>query len=151
MAQILFSQVTEDWISPEVSYAKTGTMVAVDETNNAFTLSDIFLGDIYLSKRDIEGNILWTVGYDNTSPSQWEVASDLVIDINGDAIVTGYTNTGFGSEWYPLQVVTMKFNGEDGALLWRETFYSGSYYRGRKLLTDVDGNIYVGEIGRAHV
>lgn len=43
-----------------------------------------------------------------------------------------------------VQAVTMKFNGEDGALIWRETYSTGVAYRGRKILTDASGNIYVG-------
>ncbi len=140
----IYTQVTEDWVSTDPYYGKNGIRTAVDFTDNVFTLSHIFMGDMYLAKRDVNGNILWSTGYDNTTPSQWEVASDIAIDINGDAIITGYTNTGFGSDWYPVQMVTMKFNGEDGALLWRKTFNTGSAYRGRKVLTDVDGNIYVG-------
>ena len=138
------TQVTEDWVSQDDYYGKDGIMVVVDADDNAFTLSDIFNGDIYLTKRSTDGTILWAVTYDNTTPSQWEVASCVAIDINGDAIVTGYTNTGFGTDWYPVQVVTMKFNGEDGALLWRRTYNTGSAYRGRKVLTDAAGNIYVG-------
>ena len=138
------AQVTEDWVSQDDYYGKDGIMVVVDEADNAFTLSDIFYGDIYLTKRSPDGTILWAVTYDNTTPSQWEVASCVAIDINGDAIVTGYTNTGFGSDWFPVQAVTMKFNGEDGALIWRETYSTGVAYRGRKVLTDASGNIYVG-------
>ena len=144
MTITLRSQVTEDWVSQDDYYGKDGSMVVVDAADNAFTLSDIFNGDIYLTKRSPDGTILWAVTYDNTAPSQWEVAGSVAIDINGDAIVTGYTNTGFGTDWFPLQVVTMKFNGEDGALLWRQTYSTGSAYRGRKVLTDAAGNIYVG-------
>ncbi len=138
------SQVTEDWVSDEVEYSKSGISVVTDADNNPFTLSDIFFGDMYLTKRDVAGNILWTATYDNTTPSQWEVASAVAIDINGDAIVTGYTNTGFGTDWYPVQMVTMKFNGEDGALLWRKTYKTDVAYRGRKILTDASGNIFIG-------
>lgn len=116
-----FPQVNEDWVAAESNYAKEGRRAAIDAGNNVFTLSHIFHGDIYVTKRDENGTLLWSVGYDNTAPSQWEVASDMVIDINGDAIVTGYTNTGFGSEWYAYQMVTMKFKGTDGSLLWRST------------------------------
>ncbi len=140
----LFSQVTEDWSSQDDYYGKDGIMVAVDAADNAFTVSDIFNGDIYLTKRSIDGTILWQTGYDNTTPSQWEQAGWVTIDINGDAIVTGFTNTGFGTDWYPVQMVTMKFNGEDGTLLWRVTYNTGSAYRGRIVLTDSEGNIYVG-------
>lgn len=138
------SQVTEDWVSPDFNYGLDGSVVVTDPADNSYVLSDIFNQDIYLTKRNPDGTILWTATYDNTTPSQWEMAGDVVIDINGDAIVTGYTNTGFGSEWYPVQMVTMKFNGEDGALIWRETYSTDVRYRGRKLLTDALGNIYVG-------
>lgn len=138
------SQVIEDWVSPDFNYGLDGSVVVTDPADNSYALSDIFYGDIYLTKRSPDGTILWTATYDNTTPSQWEVAGDVIIDINGDAVVTGYTNTGFGSDWYPVQMVTMKFNGEDGALIWRETYSTGVAYRGRKLLTDDLGNIYVG-------
>jgi hypothetical protein len=139
-----YAQVSEDWVSPDFYYGLDGEMVVVDADDNAFTLSDIFNGDIYLTKRSPDGTILWTASYDNTTPSQWEEAGSVTIDINGDAIVTGYTNTGFGSEWFPVQMVTMKFNGEDGTLLWRETYSDDVAYRGRIVLSDTEGNIYVG-------
>jgi len=137
-------QVTEDWVAPDFNYGLDGSVVVTDPGDNSYVLSDIFYQDIFLTKRSLDGTILWTATYDNTTPSQWEMAGDVIIDINGDAIVTGYTNTGFGSDWYPVQMVTMKFNGEDGVLIWRETYNTGVAYRGRKLLTDGLGNIYVG-------
>ncbi|MFN0275211.1 MAG: hypothetical protein ACKVPJ_05675, partial [Chitinophagales bacterium] len=138
-----YAQVTEDWVSPDSYYGKNGIMVAVDASDNVFTLSDIFNGDIYLTKRAADGTILWSTGYDNTTSSQWEVASWVCIDGNGDAIVTGFTNTGFGSEWYPVQMVTMKFNGSDGVLEWRVTESTGSAHRGRVCAVDAENNIYV--------
>ena len=138
------SQVTEDWVSLDFSYSHDGKMVVADPEDNAYTLSDIFYGDIYLTKRSPDGTILWTATYDNTTASQWEEASSVVIDINGDAIVAGFTNTGFGSEWYPVQLVLMKFSGVDGSLIWRQTYSDAVAYRGRHLLTDSEGNIYVG-------
>lgn len=144
MVGTMFSQVTEDWVSPDFYYGLDGSAIVVDEADNTYALSDIFNGDIYLTKRNATGTILWTATYDNTEPSEWEMAGDVAIDINGDAIVTGYTNVGFGSEWYPLQMVTMKFSGVDGSLIWRKTYATDVRYRGRKLLTDAEGNIYVG-------
>ena len=55
------AQVTEDWVSQDDYYGKDGIMVVVDEADNAFTLSDIFYGDIYLTKRSPDGTILWAV------------------------------------------------------------------------------------------
>ncbi len=141
---MLAGQVTEDWAIPGSIIGLQGKMVAVDLEDHVFTLSDIFNGDIYLSKRDQSGTLLWDVSYNNTTPSQWEVASWICIDPEGNAIVTGYTNTGFGSEWYPVQMVTMKFDGNTGTLLWRVTENTGSAHRGRTCITDADGNIYVG-------
>lgn len=138
------AQVTEDWESPDDYYGKQAKMIAVDGVNSVFTVSHIFNGDIYLTKRDVNGNILWSTGYDNVTPSQWEVAQWVAVDPFGDAIVTGYTNTGFGTEWYPVQMVTMKFSGIDGSLLWRVTENTGSAHRGRVCLIDATGNIYVG-------
>jgi hypothetical protein len=138
------AQVTEDWVAVETAIGKEGTRLAVDDSNNVYTLSDILFGDIYLTKRTENGNLLWSVGYNNANSGQWEVASDVVIDINGDAIVTGYTNTGTTSDWVPYQMVTMKFKGIDGSLLWRVTNNTGSAHRGRRCLTDNAGNIYVG-------
>ncbi len=144
LLSIAHTQVTEAWVSPEPDYAKTGIMITADNDGNTFTAHHIFNGDIYVTKRDANGAILWTSTYDNTAPSQWEQAAAITVDVNGDAIVTGYTNTGFGTDWYPLQMVTMKFDGGSGTLVWRETFSTGVAYRGRRLLTDNEGNIYVG-------
>lgn len=144
MVGTMFSQVTEDWVSPDFYYGLDGIAIVADADNNSYTVSDIFQQDIYLTKRGADGTILWTATYDNTEPSQWEMASDVALDVNGDVIVTGYTNVGFGSDWFPVQMVTMKFDGADGSLLWRKTYATGVAYRGRKILTDASGNIYIG-------
>lgn len=138
------TQVTEDWVSPDFNYGLDGIMVTTDQDDNTYTVSDIAMGDIYLTKRNTAGTILWTATYDNTTPSQWEQASAVAIDKNGDAIVTGYTNVGFGTDWFPVQMVTMKFSGTDGSLIWRETYSTAVAYRGRRILTDNAGNIYIG-------
>lgn len=41
-------------------------------------------------------------------------------------------------------MVTMKFKGTDGSLIWRTTKNNGSAHRGRRCLTDASGNIYIG-------
>lgn len=46
------SQVTEDWVSLDFSYSHDGKMVVADPEDNAYTLSDIFYGDIYLTKKE---------------------------------------------------------------------------------------------------
>ncbi len=140
----IHAQITEEWSSPDLDYARNGVMVAADADGNSFAVSDIFHGDIYLTKRDPAGNILWSTGYDNTTPSQWEQASWVTTDINNDVIVTGYTNVGYGTPHFAVQMVTMKFNGEDGALIWRITDNAGSAKRGRVVMTDAAGDIYIG-------
>ena len=53
-----FPQVNEDWVAAESNYAKEGRRVAIDAGNNVFTLSHIFHGDIYVTKRNENGTLL---------------------------------------------------------------------------------------------
>ncbi|MFI5172865.1 MAG: T9SS type A sorting domain-containing protein [Chitinophagales bacterium] len=143
----LTAQVTEDWAAPGFYYGLKGVMIARDAEDNVFTVSDIWQGDIYLSKHDKFGNELWSVTYNNTEPSQWEVATWLAVDAFGQPVVCGYTNTGFTSP-YPFQWVVMKFNSNDGSLTWRNTFDAlpdiSTVNRAYNCIADSDGNIYVG-------
>jgi len=46
MVGTLFSQVTEDWVSPDFYYGLDGSAVVTDAADNTYALSDIFFGFI---------------------------------------------------------------------------------------------------------
>ena len=91
------AQVTQEWLRSESTLDHIGTMITRDAGNNVFSLGYHFkiLGggtDIFVTKRDNSGSLLWTSNYNNTTGSQWDAATWITIDPSGDAIVTGYTN-----------------------------------------------------------
>ena len=145
---ITSAQVTEDWLRSESTLYDIGTMIARDAENNVFTLGYNFkiLGggtDIFVTKRDNSGSLLWTNNFDNTTGSQWDAATWITIDPLGNVIVTGYTNSPL-TDYVPIQLIVMKFRGTDGMLIWRKTYSTGSAFRAWRVLTDDAGNIYVG-------
>jgi hypothetical protein len=145
---IASAQVSEDWLRAESSNDYLGTMIARDAGNNVFTVGYNFkiLGggtDIFVTKRDESGSLLWTNNFDNTTGQQWDAATWITIDPSGDAIVTGYTNSPL-TNYVPIQLIVMKFRGTDGMLLFRKTYSTGSACRAWRVLTDDAGNIYVG-------
>lgn len=125
-----------------------GISIAVDNNNNVFTVYYEYnpAGDIYLTKRDLNGNFLWESKFDQTDNSKWEKATWVETDNNGNAIVTGTLMSGYSNPVNAASIV-MKFSPQ-GTLLWRnvyETSFDGSYTK--QCLVDASNSIYVLGVG----
>ena len=138
----LNAQVTVDWIQDG------GLSLALDEQNNVYTVSyDANLGgDITLTKRNTDGELLWNASYDQTSTTRFDRATWVATDPQGNALVSGTVMSGFSN---PVNVnsLLMKF-APDGTLLWRQEYatdFDGSYTR--KCLVDLAGATYVLGLG----
>ena len=133
------AQVTLDWLDFD-----EGISIATDAVDNVYTVYWTYApgGDIFLSKRDSDGNFIWESTYNNLDDTRHEVATWVETDNENNIIVTGTIRSGYASPVDAASVI-MKFNPE-GTLLWRvvyETAFDGSYTK--KCLIDADNNIYV--------
>lgn len=125
-----------------------GVSIALDLNDNVYTVDyEQALGaEMRLTKRDSNGNSLWSAAYDQTSTTAWERASWVTTDRAGNAIVCGTLMSGYSNPVEAASIV-MKFNPE-GGLLWRrvyETEFDGSSVR--KCLVDANDNVYVLGLG----
>ena len=125
-----------------------GVAVANDAADNVYTARWDYnpAGDIYLAKRDVNGNLLWEVRYDNTDNTRHEVATWVETDPSGNIYVSGTIRSGYSS---PVNAnsLLMKF-APNGQLLWRQVY--GNPFDGsstRKVLVDPTGAAYVFGIG----
>ncbi len=133
------AQVSVDWVD-----LTRGNSIAVDAANNVYTVDfEQALGDeITLTKRDVNGSLLWNASYDQTDGTKWEAATWVTVDHAGDVIVTGSLMSGYSN---PVNAasIAMKFDA-NGNFIWRQVYespFDGSYTR--KCLVDANDNIYV--------
>lgn len=139
----LLSQVSVEWVD-----GFGGISIALDEFNNVFTInySQSPGGDITLTKRDTNGNVVWDATYNNTDNTKFESANWVSVDSENNIIVVGDVNSGISSPVKANSLI-MKFN-QQGDLIWRhvfETTFDGSYTK--RCLTDAANNIYVLGVG----
>lgn len=125
-----------------------GVSIAVDLSDNVYTVAYDYnpAGDIYLTKRDLNGNLLWETKFDQTDNSKWEKATWVETDNSGNAIVTGTLMSGYSNPVNAASIV-MKFSPQ-GTLLWRNVYensFDGSYTK--QCLVDASNNIYVLGLG----
>ena len=128
-----------DWVQPT-----RGVSIAVDVADNVYTLDYVYaLGaEMILTKRDVNGALVWERSYDQTDPTKWERASWVTTDNRGNVIVCGTYMSGYSNPVEAASIV-MKFD-PNGRLLWRnvyESSFDGSSVT--KCLVDASGNIYV--------
>ncbi len=138
-AAVAQGQVQVDWVVDT-----RGVMVAVDAADNAFTADyDQNLGtEITVTKRDVNGNLLWVAEIDQTDSTKWERAQWVAVDSQGAVLVCGTLMSGFSN---PVEAasILLKF-AADGTPLYRilyESSFDGSSTR--KLLLDEADNAYV--------
>ena len=134
-----FTQAFVDW-----SNYPGGVSVATDASNNVYSSYWDYnpAGDIYLTKRNSSGGIIWEVSYNNTNNSRHEVATWVETDSQGNILISGTIRSGYSN---PVNAnsLLMKYD-PSGNLLWRnvwETDFDGSYTR--KCIVDAQDNIYV--------
>jgi hypothetical protein len=134
-----FGQASISWIQNT-----PGVSIALDNSNNVFTVRSDNTpgGDIYLTKRDLNGVLLWERRYDQTDPTKFDKAVCVDIDPSGNAIVAGNL-TSFSSTTGPGTGLIMKFDS-GGNLLWRVVFTSSAeLMQLSKCVTDAAGNVYL--------
>ena len=139
LVPLAVAQVQVDWVVDT-----RGVMVAVDAADNVFTADyEQNLGtEISVTKRDVDGNLLWTAEIDQTDGTKWERATWVAVDSQGDVLVSGTLMSGFSN---PVEAASLllKF-AADGTPLYRivyESGFDGSWTR--KLLLDEADNAYV--------
>ena len=136
---ITYGQVSIDWVQ-----FTRGVSIATDNTNNVYTVDYDYnpAGDITLTKRDTDGNLLWSEKYDQTDNSKWEKATWVAVDNLGNVYVSGTLMSGYSNPVNAASIL-MKFD-TNGNLVWRNVYensFDGSYTK--KCLIDSDNNIYV--------
>lgn len=134
-----YGQVNVKWLQNT-----RGVSIAVDGQDNVYTVDYDYnpAGDIYLTKRDAQGNFSWEEKFDQTDNSKWEKATWVATDNLGNILVSGTLMSGYSN---PVEAasILMKFDSA-GNLLWRnvyESSFDGSYTK--KCLADLNNNIYV--------
>jgi len=123
-----------------------GNAVTVDRSGNAIVTGYSFAingtnADFYTAKyAATNGMLLWEKSY-NGPANRFDRASAVVVDGNGDVIVTGYSSAGVSNNDF----YTAKYAAADGALLW-EKRYNGPLNRDDgavALAVDRNGNVVV--------
>jgi hypothetical protein len=117
--------------------------IALDANGNILVTGDSFDGvsfNIVTIKYDPLGNQIWSQEFDGAG-NGLDQASKLALDSNGDVIVTGYTYTGTGSDY---DIITIKYNGLTGAVLWTRIFTgTANFDIGRYVTIDGLNNVIV--------
>jgi Bacterial Ig domain len=94
--------------------------------------------DYYTAKYNgANGAVIWEKRYHGTQFYN-DFPRDMVIDLNGDVIVTGITEYFGGVDYY-----TVKYAGVNGAIVWERRII-GDVSRDVRLAVDSSGNVYVG-------
>lgn len=133
------AQGTLDWNQPT-----RGVAIALDNQNNSYVTDYDYnpAGDISLTKRDPQGNLLWSTSFNQTDNTKWERASWVETDNAGNAVVVGTLMSGYSNPVVAASII-MKFD-VSGNLLWRQIFdgpFDGSSTN--KCIIDASNNIYV--------
>jgi hypothetical protein len=102
-----------------------------------------FKADYYTAKyAAADGTLLWEQRYNGPPNSYYSFATAVVVDSNGNVVVTGYSRTGGAADHY-----TAKYAAADGVLLWEQHYYipdpDCGYYGTAALAVDVRGNVAV--------
>jgi hypothetical protein len=147
----------EKTIQTEKSEASNS--VGIDGAGNAYitgwvtaTMSTGDNRDVFVAKYDTNGNELWLRTVGTTSD---EGASDISVDIAGNAIIGGATTGNFGNVNAGLSDAFIEKVDNNGNLLWTKQFGSAGNDAVRSLTVDRFENIYVagdavGKLGETH-
>lgn len=126
-----------------------GRGVAVDSAGNAFITgytkgslggSNAGSEDIFLSKYDASGALLWTQQM-GTTTSDW--SSDVAVDTAGNAYITGSTLGSLGSSSAGGRDAFVAKYNTSGALLWTRQLGTSSFETSEGVAVDGTGNVYI--------
>lgn len=138
-------QINIQW---ESRYDNAGALdqavdMVIDAAGNVYVTGDSYDGTSF--------NIV-TVKYNNAGVQQWvaefdgaangvDQAGGIVIDNNGDVFITGYTFTGSGNDY---DMVTEKYSGVDGSLMWNQ-IYTGTnnFDFSKDIVIDSQQDVYI--------
>jgi len=121
-----------------------GNALALDHSGNVIVTGSSYNGtnnDYYTAKyAATDGALVWEQHYNGTANSH-DFAQALAVDVNGNAIVTGWSSGDeTGSDIY-----TAKYAGPDGSQLWEQRYNGPAYNedRAREVTIDHRGNVIV--------
>lgn len=145
LSTISFGQVNIMWESrfDNANGVDQSRDIALDASGNIIVTGDSFDGtsfNMVTIKYDANGDEIWSQEFDGAG-NGLDQASKLVIDSNGDVLVTGYTYTGSGADY---DIVTIKYNGATGAILWSQIFPgTANFDIGRYVSVDSFDNVII--------
>ncbi len=126
----------------------TGYFTSTSITFGSTTLSNSGSTDIFLTKYDINGNVLWAKTTGGTSYYN-DVASSVVVDASGNAYITGnyYDTIIFASDTLKNtsinpSIFLTKYDA-NGNVIWAEGTGGTSGDDATSVTVDVSGNIYL--------
>jgi PQQ-like domain len=143
LAPIASGQVIVDWVAQTA-----GVALAVDSADNVYTANGAYNpgGDIFVTKRDINGELVWVATYNQTDSTKWEYPTWMAADSEDNVLVSGRRMSGYSNPVNAASIL-MKFS-PSGELLWRKVYesdFDGSTTK--RCLIDGNDNIYVLGIG----
>lgn len=137
------AEMSVGWVQPT-----SGVSIGVDGDDNVYTVNyDAALGgDITLTKRTAQGELVWAVNPDHAQSPFWEQATWVATDPDGNIFVSGTMKSGFSNPVNAASAIT-KFS-PSGAVLWRHVYesdFDGSSTR--KCIVDDAGSVYIFGLG----
>lgn len=120
--------------------------IAIDNTGYVFVtginLRDFYHPDIQTIKYNFSGDELWVRIYDGPVESDDDVPTALAVDLNGNVIISGYTNT-YNSLYHDFITIKYSFSGFEQ---WVRTYNGEGNYdedQASSIAVDNSGNSYV--------
>ncbi len=117
--------------------------LAVDTSGNvvvagySLNTNNFHSSDYYTAKYAAsDGTLLWEKRYDGPA-SGWDEAKALIVDSNGNAIVTGFSRS---TEFLTYDWYTAKYATSDGTLLWQQRYTGLGNGNDKAVAVAVDGN-----------
>lgn len=137
------ARVQVDWVAPT-----RGVSVGVDAADNCFTadFTQALGSEITVTKRDVDGNLLWVASIDQTDNTKWESATWVAVDSQGAVLVSGTLMSGFSNPVVAASLL-LKF-AADGTPIFRQV-YEGAFDGSstHKVLVDAADHAYVVGLG----
>ena len=120
-----------------------GTDIKRDQQGNTYISGAYFNGanyDLIVVKYNNSGTELWRRVYNGTGNYD-DAAANFVLDASGNVYVTGAS---YGVNTL-TDIVTLKINGSNGAIIWTARYdFNSKYEGGSQVRLDSQGNVFVG-------
>lgn len=129
--------------SGPVDRSDTPNAIVMDTAGNVFITGTTALttsnSAMYTVKYDSgTGNIVWAKTYD-FSATLSDSGQGIALDSQGNVIVTGASNNASSNN----DIITIKYAGGDGALLWERRYNNGGTDVGRSVGVDGADNVFI--------